>query len=804
MASYTFSGSIANNKQGDYNSNGSKSFSNNAIKVNFSSALANFRKAVDVNAITISSAYMYITCTASGKSEKKYFNIRYYGLNLWQNIRSNSVAFDRQTSLTFNNNNILKWIQSGSYIYSYDPQIKESGRTSSSGGRYSENYVKISKAYIVINYTINKTSFINPPSNFDFRINNELTWKPNMLDYTHTITLNPEGTTTSYILLEKNEITDKCISNVSFKVNTENNNQSINFLLPEEIAEKYMTDKTTLKANLSIQTFNSSGQDLGTETKSVNLSINPIYSYNFSIIEENLENLTPWPDEEHLIIIANHTKPKFSIKASSDLGANVVACFYRFEDGQTFKVEKKEDSDIFSCEPFFTNIENTELIVNITLTDSRGINSQEIIAFTGASLLNKSLLNIISLSSNEKIFPLMIYGYQKPEIKNFIIQRYFKQEENKYVLDEFEGKHIKIVPEINNTPIINKKNNPLKYFLKIQDNKDLKIITDWENNAETFLEEDEIFKKIEDINKYLSLAYNDFELLFTLRVYDSLSLDYYSEKTFVLDSAHYLLHFRKGEPSVGIGTAAESIPLDSNGELMLEGLITMGWPVKMKEPLGVEYGGTGVSSYNGIIKNLIKDLLENLMPIGYLFPSVTHPKINNTLSNDFINFLRETYWISVEKHENYTMWKRTNPKEEINYYQNFTYEWTAPEGESLSFKKGSNEISLTNYWDPSSISDDARVMVIINDEEFYGDFNSKFYGLNNTPGGPISLPYMISGLGNFSARDGKETETQTFFIEISEESGTNKTYVDPSKIKIYLSKPVEIKSITIKIVYDYN
>ena len=650
MASYTFSGSISNPKQGDYNSNGSKSFSNNAIKVNFSSALANFRKAVDVNAITISSAYMYITCTASGKSAKKYFNIRYYGLNLWQNIRSNGVAFDRQTSLTFNNNNILKWIQSGSYIYSYDPQIKESGRTSSSGGRYSENYVKISKAYIVINYTINKTSFINPPSNFDFRVSNQLTWKPNDSTYTHTVTIKPEGATDSYILLENNKITDNCIDNVSFKVNTENNNQSINFLLPEEIAEKYMTDKTTLKANLSIQTFNSSGQNLGTETKSVNLSINPIYSYNFYITEENLENLTPWPDEEHLIIIANHTKPKFSIKASSDLGANVVACLYKFEDGQSFKVEKKEDSDIFSCEPTFTNIEDTDLKVNITLTDSRGINSPEITVFTGASLLNKSLLNITFLSANEEqIFPLKIYGYQKPEIKNFIIQRYLKQEENKYILDEFEGKHIKIVPEINNTPIINKENNPLKYFLKIQDNKNLKIITDWEDNIEIFLEEDKNFKKIEDINKYLSLAYNDFELLFTLRIYDSLSLDYYSEKTFVLDSAHYLLHFRKGQNSVGIGTAAESIPLDENNQPTLDGLITMGWPVKMKEPLRIEYGGTGVGS----IKGVFEQLFDYFFPIGCLYVSV-----NNPANEIFLG----TAWEELEQHTNYSVWKRIENK----------------------------------------------------------------------------------------------------------------------------------------------
>ena len=703
MATYSFSGSVSANKQGDYNSNGSKTFSNSTMKLDFSSSLTKFRKAVDVNAITITSATLYIACTASGKSAKKRFQINYYNTGIKQTLTSNGTAFNRTTSITLNNSNTLEWVKSGSQIRSIDPDIKGDGHSSSNGGRYSENYVKVSGASITINYTINKTSFINPPSNFDFRINNELTWKPNDSAYTHTITIKPEGATKPYTLLENNKITDNCIDNVSFKVDTENKNQSINFLLPEEIAEKYMIDKIILKANLSIQTFNGSNP-LGTETKSVNLSINPIYSYNFSITEENLENLTPWPDEEHLIIIANHTKPKFSIKASSDLGANVVACFYRFEDGQTFKVEKEENSDIFSCEPIFTNIENTELIVNITLTDSRGINSQEIVAFTGASLLNKSILNFSSLpdihshddencyeevlgcqeemhihdescytdgvlicgkkehnhdencrvkklicSKNYQFNPITIYGYQKPEIKNFSIQRYFMQEKNKYILDEFEGKHIKIVSEINNTPIINKENNPLKYFLKIQNNKNLEIITDWENNIKTFLKEDKSFKKIEDIDKYLSLAYNDFELLFTLRVYDSLSLDYYSEKTFVLDSAHYLLHFRKGEPSVGIGTAAESIPLDSNGEPMLDGLITMGWPVKMKEPLRVEYGGTGVGS----IKGLFEQLFDYFFPIGCLYVSV-----NNPANEIFLG----TAWEELEQHTNYSVWKRIENK----------------------------------------------------------------------------------------------------------------------------------------------
>lgn len=664
MASYTLSGSISNNKQGDYNSSGSSSFSNSAIKINFSSALTNFRKAVDVKAITISSAYMYITCTASGKSAKKYFNIRYYGPNLWQNIRSNGIAFDRQTSLTFDNNKIWEWIQSGSYIYSYDPQIKEKGKTSSSGGRYSENYVKISKAYIVINYTINKTSFINPPSNFDFRINNELTWKPNDSAYTHTITIKPEGATEPYTLLENNKITDNCIDNVSFKVDTENKNQSINFLLPEEIAEKYMIDKITLKANLSIQTFNKNSDPLGTETKSITLSIDPEnYPYNISITEENLKNLTPWPDEEHLIIIANHTKPKFSIKASSDLGANVVACFYRFEDGQTFKVEKEENSDIFSCEPIFTNLENTELEVNITLTDSRGINSQEIVAFTGASLLNKSLLNFSYLpkihdhdencikkvlncqerihvhgencydangilicgqkehkhddncyvekpicSEKYQTSPIMIYGYQKPEIKNFSIQRYFEKEENKYILDEFEGKHIKITSEINNTPIINKGNNPLKYFLKIQDNKTSEILY-WDSNNT------EVFKQI-DIEDYLPLAHNDLELSITLKISDSFN---FYEKTFILDSAHYLLHFRKGQNSIGIGTAALDISgMKDDNDNDIDGLITLGWPLRLQDSLSIDSGGTGAASIAGIQK-----IIGNLMyPIGSIYMSI--------------------------------------------------------------------------------------------------------------------------------------------------------------------------------------
>lgn len=61
-----------------------------------------------------------------------------------------------------------------------------------------------------------------------------------------------------------------------------------------------------------------------------------------------------------------------------------------------------------------------------------------------------------------------------------------------------------------------------------------------------------------------------------------------------LPSAAYLIHIRRGGKSIGFGTAASDE----------DNTATFGWKAKMKQPLGVSEGGTGVSSIEAFVSAL--------------------------------------------------------------------------------------------------------------------------------------------------------------------------------------------------------
>ena len=97
-----------------------------------------------------------------------------------------------------------------------------------------------------------------------------------------------------------------------------------------------------------------------------------------------------------------------------------------------------------------------------------------------------------------------------------------------------------------------------------------------------------------------------------------------NSKKYTLQSAAFLLHFRKNQNSVGIGQVAEEI---NNTEY--DGLFSVGWNTifnrsvelkqGLKSPLALEYGGTGVGSEDGL-----KKMIGNLMyPVGSIYMSVS-------------------------------------------------------------------------------------------------------------------------------------------------------------------------------------
>ena len=83
---------------------------------------------------------------------------------------------------------------------------------------------------------------------------------------------------------------------------------------------------------------------------------------------------------------------------------------------------------------------------------------------------------------------------------------------------------------------------------------------------------------------------------------------YIIKKEITYPSKNYLLHFYKDKNSIGIGCAAKNE----------DKVITMGWDVHLKNPLGVAYGGTGYKTLDDLANNLANNtyFTNKFAPIG--------------------------------------------------------------------------------------------------------------------------------------------------------------------------------------------
>ena len=119
---------------------------------------------------------------------------------------------------------------------------------------------------------------------------------------------------------------------------------------------------------------------------------------------------------------------------------------------------------------------------------------------------------------------------------------------------------------------------------------------------------------------------SDAAYLVTLRVTDTIGTA--STYSINIQSAAYLLHFKKGGKAIGIGKAAGD-----------DYTISLGWPLKLTSPLEVSQGGTGASSATaactniGAVSKTGGTMTGNLMIQTDLYPSLYLLPTHNGTTN---------------------------------------------------------------------------------------------------------------------------------------------------------------------------
>ena len=107
---------------------------------------------------------------------------------------------------------------------------------------------------------------------------------------------------------------------------------------------------------------------------------------------------------------------------------------------------------------------------------------------------------------------------------------------------------------------------------------------------------------------YASGAKTENEYNITVNIQDRVSTNTIKSK---IPSSNFLIHIKKGGKSIGIGSAAGD-----------ENTIKLGWKllanngITLNEPLPVGSGGTGASSYDGLIQNLLDNNLKSSLKLG--------------------------------------------------------------------------------------------------------------------------------------------------------------------------------------------
>lgn len=352
MAQKTLNASAFSATQGWYSASGSTSGSGGTITMNFSTDLAAFRKQVDVNNITITRANLYVDCSKSGADRKKRFRLRMYKdstllHDFGTELYSTDYAYqanDVKISLAGGLSGVLSWIKTGTKITSVDPQTSLYFDLSGSA-TCSYNYVRLTGAHIVIDYTVNKSTLSNPPTTLTLGNIASFTISGSS-GYTNKLTLTVGGQSQTLL-------SDKTTGTFT--------SSSLNLSLAKGIS----STATSGKGTLTLTTYNGDAS-IGSNTYSVTVktSSSCTPTATFSITTDP----TYW--------LTGRSSPVFNVSGSSNYGAT-ISSYKIYIGSQEYTATSGSNSIKIS-----DNNPTGAQVVKLVVTDSRGYTKESSLSGT--------------------------------------------------------------------------------------------------------------------------------------------------------------------------------------------------------------------------------------------------------------------------------------------------------------------------------------------------------------------------------------------------------------------------------------
>lgn len=630
-----YKSSINNEKQGWYSSSGSKTGSGST----FSATLKTKSYCDDGFFKTNRITKIKITLNCSGgRDAKKCFRISlsggsnpryigdYYTSSPAYGGKDASFTITKQADLI----SFEEWINGGgTVIKSVDRDSGSYTKVGSNGATCSPQYVKISNVYLTIEYAAradtfdfsgeNEPEYYSIGGSYDFKINSNSSdnYHKAYLQYSKVENNNEETITTDYkaeeYLLKEEKETETYEDNFSLKLTdkikmkTEENEQSI------ILYEFFPTDEKTFQCSIILETYNKDDELLGESSKVITV-----------LIPENEDTIPKIKKEEPVPVLKYYRNDKEIVKDSSNgifilgddefyinfsLGINTYyatadlsalielngvqqSCILQ-EDGGTYSL--KEKKQIF-------NSGLTE--IKIIVKDSRGYYS------TPVSLGN-----------------IYINKREVPIINSIQVERCTKDGE----AAPDSGIYCKvnaILEEI--VPVYDYLGNKTESKPKL---------TLTYGGATLYLGDTGILYKDQDKKTLCEFSTDSEHIIEFTYTNEILGTEALIQAT--LPSAAYLLHFREGQTSIGIGCGAEDI-----GSSQIKGLLKIGVPVKGLQLFSATNMQTildlsDVESLQGIQNklglNFVSEGLlkseENSFTVGdpnhhLYFSSITRPKYN--------------------------------------------------------------------------------------------------------------------------------------------------------------------------------
>ena len=595
MASIILYDKSTGDKQGWYSSN-STSGSGSTLTMSFATAEMN-EFASQANNITINSAKLHVSCSASGADRKKLFRLKLYAgdtlcYDHGSELYSSQYAYDdSDVPITLNAAGVKKWLTASGTkkITSTDPQTKK--YFSLSSGYCSYNYVRVTDSWIVIDYTINHSSATLEKTTMDIGSTYGITINAGNTAYTHDIKLVFDSD--SYTLNSNGRVAGG----------------SHDIEIPIGIGSDLLSESNFIKGKIEIITYNENGELIEGDP----------YSYDVTITAS--EKFAPDPPTDLTVITSSKYSnlyyalsgiSKITITptgAVSKKGASIKKYSVTFNG--TTKTCTSGNSVFFST-PTITNTSSTSFSVKTKAIDSRGYSSE---------------IHTRNIYISPYVLPAAEVTFARWDKTND-------------VQDDIGGTAVKITytskytskvyTVTGNTALTNSFSltayvNGTKY--------------DGEVTSETIISDPPGTETSFSTEKNYTLQF-----IAADKFGDATSKD--KSPKYTLNSAMYLLHFRHKTNSVGIGCAGEKL---ESGE---KGRVSIAWPTHFKDaitltkPLKIVHGGTESTSRDGAWKNIVADggeITGNLLISGALTTSgiltVTKKPLKIQLTGTGSNFL---------------------------------------------------------------------------------------------------------------------------------------------------------------------